>query len=380
MKVKHMNNIYNNPFETEQQRRQRLERERWQNGSQQPQPLGSKNNTTAPTWQNNMQPTTTTPTQPDYSKMSLREELSDRMDRAGFRQKEWTLSTPLGNFTYLDDSDDDTPNANPNRLPEQFTGSATVSQSEPLAFAKQTFTNQTEEKNPFNNWLDAAQETGRELLDQGQNHLNTQWNTAKHKGVNLLKQGFDYIDQNQLGATNNSADDFRIIGQEGINNLRNITYDSFNKNSVKETYEDSIDSLARNTLGAEKYNNFIGKMTGAAYAVKNLINNPQNITNLHDIKQNYNYAYNIGKKQNEVDYQNALQRSPVATRIVGYGTKGYFGGKQIAKSIYNKLSPSFNRNVHSKMDFTKDNLNQITDYELKKQKEKEEKEKNKFYY
>ena len=86
--------------------------------------------------------------------------------------------------------------------------SATVSQSEPLAFAKQTFTNQTEEKNPFNNWLDVAQETGRELLDQGQNHLNTQWNTAKHKGVNLLKQGFDYIDQNQLGATNNSAMDF----------------------------------------------------------------------------------------------------------------------------------------------------------------------------
>lgn len=103
MKVKHMNNIYNNPFETEQQGRQRLERERWQN---------------------NMQPTTTTPTQPDYSKMSLREELSDRMDRTGFRQKEWTLSTPLGNFTYLDDSDDDTPEANPNRLPEQFTGSA----------------------------------------------------------------------------------------------------------------------------------------------------------------------------------------------------------------------------------------------------------------
>ncbi len=181
MKVKHMNNIYNNPFETEQQGRQRLERERWQNGNRQPQPLGSKNNTTAPTWQNNMQPTTTTPTQPDYSKMSLREELSDRMDRAGFRQKEWTLSTPLGNFTYLDDSDDDTPEANPNRLPEQFTGSATTSQSEPLAFAKQTFTNQTEEKNPFNNWLNAAQETGRELLDQGQNHLNTQWNTAKHR-------------------------------------------------------------------------------------------------------------------------------------------------------------------------------------------------------
>ena len=53
MKVKHMNNIYNNPFETEQQRRQRLERERWQNGSRQPQSFTSSNTTAAPAWHNN---------------------------------------------------------------------------------------------------------------------------------------------------------------------------------------------------------------------------------------------------------------------------------------------------------------------------------------
>lgn len=153
MKVKHMNNIYNNPFETEQQRRQRLERERWQNGSRQPQSFTSSNTTAAPAWQNNVQPTTTTPTQPDYSKMSLREELSDRMDRAGFRQKEWTLSTPLGNFTYLDDSDADTPEENPNRQPEQFTGSATASQSEPLAFAKQTTNDNETPRQGLTNFL-----------------------------------------------------------------------------------------------------------------------------------------------------------------------------------------------------------------------------------
>ncbi len=193
--------------------------------------------------------------------------------------------------------------------------------------------------------------------------------------IDPFKKIFQTIDNYKLGATDNSLNDFRKLSQQSLNNLQNMTPDSFSSKNIKETYQDTINAFARGLLKPEKYDNLVGELTRMGYAFDDLSQKEASFANYSQYKHNYDDVYNYAKKQNQQDFQNSLQRSPVATisgHYAGTGVRLLNDARKELKKVFNRNSPNFSQNTGGQMRFTNEHLNPITFNEKEKNKQDDE--------